>query len=231
MDVARLVLDFIDSLKWVVLVAIILAWLLYRYKKEIGAAIANLSNRPVIVKTPLGGVELGAQPDVALPDKPPPQAPPVSDEMLNELLQEHDQTLANIETVAKTNAQLTAEITELRTAYEGLAREYLATRWALYYEQVYRFIFGSQIELLRWLQISYPNPRPITTLHPYYQSYSAQAKASKMPHVLSLDEYLRYLFTSQLIESVESDKVRLTDNGAGFCTYLVTNNLSVVKTL
>lgn len=230
MDVTRLVLDFIDSLKWVVLVAFVLAWVLYRYKKEIAAAIASLSNRPVIVKTPLGGVELGPQPDVTPPDKPPPQAPPVSDEMLNELLQEHEQALATVETVAKTNAQLTAEVTELRTAYEGLAREYLAARQALYYEQVYRFIFGSQIELLQWLRIWYPNTQPIGTLNVYHQKYVGLATAANVPYVLSFNEYLRFLVTSQLIELIALD-VRLTDNGAGFCDYLVANNLSVLRTL
>lgn len=228
MDVARLVLDFIDSLKWAALVAVVLAWLLYRYKKEIGAAIASLSNRPVKMKTPLGDVELGPQPDVTPPDKPAPQAPPVSDEMLNELLQEHEQALANVETVAKTNAQLTAEITELRTAYEGLAREYLAARQALYYEQVYRFIFGSQIELLQWLRIWYPNTQPIGTLNVYHQKYVGLATA--VPYVLSFNEYLRFLFTSQLIELIALD-VRLTENGAGFCDYLVANNLSVLRPL
>lgn len=213
-DVARLILDYIDSLKWVVLLSLVLAWLLRDYRLEIAKAITQLARRLTKLPTPVGPLEFEPeQQQVEPPPEEPPQAPAV-----------------DVETVTQSNAQLTAEIAELRTAYEGLAREYQTTRQVLYYEQVYRLIFGSQIDLLQWLRSAYPNPQPSGTLNVYHQKYVGLARGSNATYVLLFDEYLRFLFTSQLIEPVGLD-VKLTENGVGFLDYLTTGNLSLFRPL
>jgi hypothetical protein len=58
-----------------------------------------------------------------------------------------------------------------------------------------------------------------------------RATALRRPYVLPLNEYLRFLFTNQLIELVGPEQVKVTDNGAGFCDYLAANNLSVAHPL
>ena len=223
MDTARLVLDYIDVLKWPVVVVGLALLLLFVFRRQIPGVVDWLKERTKSVEVGPGGVRWTAQAGQGpvAPDQPLPR-------------QGAAETLPELEQITAERDQRAAESQRWQAEYEGLSAEYQTARLYLYYEQVYRAIFGTQIELLQALASIYPQsglpPPAIGTTHEPGRTYLTRFYLrfqSLFPGATwNSQEYIAYLLRVQLVKPGDLDAYVITDYGKGFLSYIDALGLS-----
>ena len=194
MDVAELVLDYLDTLKWPVVVLALATVLIWRYHDEIGRLLAGLFSRVKSLETPIGRATFEPGEQVVATDGP--VSPNAADEL---------------DLARQSQQQLQATVEQLQSEYNALRAFFL-------HEYVFRIIYGTQIELLHGLNAVYPQGVDETRLPS--TSHARFLELSKAGD-WSLEQYLRFLFFNGLMEKLQATNTyRITENGRAFLQYL-----------
>jgi len=102
-------------------------------------------------------------------------------------------------------------------AIDVLVRHLAVTQLFLYAEQVYRIIFGSQIALLKQLNIALSLTRD--QLESFYGT--AKAQFPLLYDTYSFEQYLHYLQAFNLISTQDNKQYFITDEGKAFLQWIV----------
>ena len=221
MDVAQLVLDYLDSLKWPILVAAVLGVSFTRYRAELGRVLEKLGDRLTAVKTPLGEATFEQPKDL----RPPDEAPTLVNAEQNPT-QDVEQLAAKFQDdLATVAAQAEQTRTVLEAERTNLTIELAAARLWLFYEQVYRLVFGTQIQLIEHVQRAEPAGSPRNELEAFHRAHLNQNGV-----IVSFEHFVAFLLSSELILfDPTTQRYRLGQWGAGFLSYLERNVISKYK--
>jgi len=111
-------------------------------------------------------------------------------------------------------------ITDPREREKVLLRFLASARASFHFERVYRLIYGSQIEALKYLVSRGAGGIPKTELKPLYDA-AAQSYPLIYPKV-TFDDWVRFLQTTGLIDvDPQGNVVRLSLSGREFLKHLV----------
>lgn len=206
MDVARLILDYIDSLKWPALLTAFAFVVVFFYRPQFNALLAGLADRLRGAKVGPTGVELmfdqGEATNPPAPNEPLPNEPVALEttKLVGQLAKEY----------ASSMLASAREIEQWRDAYEKVVTDYSTTRLYWFYEWVYRMLFQSQIDLLRALMSVYPQGLSEVALHPFYQRVSDLG--------WDFPGYVQFLVGNGLV-TYDGAEYQLADYGRGFLEY------------
>jgi hypothetical protein len=106
-----------------------------------------------------------------------------------------------------------------------LVRHLAVAQLSLYAEQIYRTIFGSQIALLKQLNIAGSLTRD--QLESFYET--AKAQFPLLYATYSFEQYLHYLQVWNLISTQDNKHYVITDEGKAFLQWIVIVGASEIK--
>ena len=225
MEVAELTLDFIAAMKWPVMIVALVGFLVWQYHDLLGTLVKGLSERTETLTTPVGSATFATNQQAdAAPEAP--VAPPTSEQRASTaagLGAEDDPGAPPAsERPASTTASLEAELVSLRSERDGLAESFQRANHALYAEQVYRLIFGSQVELLRALNNA-PVGLGANDLQKFYAAYLRGASRVTW----TFNEYIAFPIRAELVEQPDpnTNHYVIAPNGRYFLSYVVEQGL------
>jgi hypothetical protein len=191
-----LILDYIQVLIWPVIVAGIVAYLLWRYNTNVG----NLIDRIKSVEGPWGKALFHpeGQQDSDTEEAAAEEAVANYNGLVDTLVEAYEQA-------ANTEAALTREL-----ALKDLQLDF---------ERIYRVIYGSQVDALRQLR-QLPSGSDRDTLRMHF--LQAQAAAPPVPalQARTFEAWLAWLISIGLIEVDSMNQLHLTTKGSAFLDYI-----------
>lgn len=104
---------------------------------------------------------------------------------------------------------------------EILIKHLAATQIALNFETNYNLIFGSQLTLLKELNVIAPKGKSMEEIEKYISDVFKQFPNSF--HDWDAEKYLRFLFNSVFILKIEENKIGITVRGVEFLSWIVRN--------
>ncbi len=189
MEWYRITANLLGSYAWPLIALALGLAFLVRYRSAIDALLSRVSE----IRTPVGSVSTQQMPVSA-------EGPEVG--LKKEALEE---TRTQLE---KTHRDL--------SEWQTVAIRYAA---GYQYEVTYRLIYGSQIALLRHLNVS-PGGRAEDELEQYYQMFLMRGRAAgSVMYGYPKDAYLTFLVGRGLIVQVEG-RFFITEQGRGFLQYV-----------
>lgn len=195
----------------------IITWILLYFRKNIAAFI----DRVWKLKFPGGELEAEKQLEIQTESNKNESVP---DEDLEDLFDDGD-----LVQEMKENYEKTLEETRKSNDEETskLLNEIAIRDLALEFERIYRAIFGSQISLLRHLNIK----GLLGESRIFLDNFFKTAKNSwPILQSLTLDSYLNFLISKNLIDTSQGG-YRITDKGSAFLSYITNSGYDDQKTL
>ncbi len=127
--------------------------------------------------------------------------------------------------IEETEQKLKEELTSIQyDEKEVLLRALASVQLSLAYERAYKDIFKSQIDALQRLNATGSGVLTREALSLFYEN--AKNKYSSAYDNFSFDNWLNFLFFSELIKEVEG-KINITTNGKAFLLYILERGYEV----
>jgi len=203
LDNARLALDYIEVFIWPSVVIAVVAVLVWRFRSQLGGLIDRI--RTVNIA---GLAQLGASPGPQ-PEGRPAEGPAVSEGELKAIVEELERTYGG-------------QIDQLQQDYSGLWQRWTTAELYLFYERIYRVIYGTQIRLLQFLQLRGAGGASTQEVWPFFQEHVAAARA--LPgYVPRFEVYVGYLTGPSQLVTLQPGTGRyvISAYGEGLLRYLV----------
>ena len=199
MDVARLVLDYFEVLVWPLVVAALVATVLFLFRRQIG----DLIDRMRTLTMGPGSARFDAAPQAAPERRETVEEPP---DKATQLIEREAQDLER----------------EYQTRLADLYDRFAATDFYWFCERVYRTIYGSQIRLLQDLQARGAAGASFEELLPFFLQHLAAVRQVNPVYDGRFDAYMGYLTASRLVTQDPSalGRYRIAPHGVGFLAYL-----------
>ena len=213
---AQIVRGYIDVVIWPATVLTVVGIAVFRFRQEIAQVILRIQS----VKAP-GGAEILAP---LLQEQQAAGRPPeeIADHLSELSEQAHDE-LSN-EAMAAIDEAYSAAAEEIEAVRAQLTQAQLD----LYYERVYRLIWGTQIALLK--ELNELGPQSMAALMGnHFQEHLKRVRILTPQYVGDFGAYLNFLTSWGLIEFIQPASYQITTLGRGFLTYLTSNGISTAK--
>ena len=130
--------------------------------------------------------------------------------------------------ITKVETELHAElgIIDPEKQIDVLVRHLAIARLSRNFEQIYRIIFGSQIAGLTALAAAPNGEAPASEASAYFDTI--KAKFPEFYEKSNFEQWIQYPINADLIERL-SDRLKITDMGREFLTYLTAVKLPIEK--
>jgi len=200
LEAYRITVDLVTGIAWPVAVGCLLSFFLYKYRVEVG----GLLRRVRAVSMPFALVTADQE------------APEDVEKAVGEL--------------SKTTGEKGAGQASKASTREEWERRAMDYRTALMYEQAYRVIFGTQLELLRFLNLNQAG-LSADELDYFYQMHlttTRSAAPSAGSYYIPREQFLGFLTGWGLVQ-VTDNRYAITDFGQGFLEYLTRARIPPVK--
>ena len=156
--------------------------------------------------------------------------PKVDREEVEKLLAVIGDSVVIQDLVGRINAELESKGLSTDGDSEKILSKHLAgTQLLLAFEQIHSVIFGSQIYLLKKLNESAGEGKPIDFVHDHID----HVKSIFADNLSSWDyeQYLAYLFSHQLVVKGDNEKIHITNLGVEYLTWIIRNGRKENKPL
>lgn len=200
MEAYRITVDLVTGIAWPVAVGGLVSFFLYKYRVEVG----ELLRRVRAVSLPFAFVTADQE------------APKDVEKAVGELSKTTGEKGAGPARTVGTTQD-----------WEQRAVEY---KTALIYEQAYRVIFGTQLDLLRFLNLNQAG-LSADELDYFYQMHLTtvrSASPSRGSYHIPREQFLSFLTSWGLVQ-VTDNRYAITDFGQGFLEYLTRARIPPVK--
>ena len=199
MDQARLALDYLDVVIWPLLVAAVVWLLVTKFRAEFAALIGRIKS----LSSPLGTVQMTEQQTAE------PEGIPAVVAFLSNIL-----------------ARKEEEIVQHKLVTTNVAVELERYRLGYFFERTYRVIYGTQINLLRYL--SYTGGASADELSHFNEEHLRLMRAAWPAYNYAPASYLGFLQSSSLI-TVQDGKYSITELGRSFLQWMAAEVLYPAK--
>ena len=218
MDEAELVRDYIDVLIWPLAILAIVALVVFRFRDQIAQVILRIQT----VRGP-GGSEILApleEQAVDVEQPPPPESEaeqPAAEEDVERPLPEQGEQHRDAGDADKEARLLTAQLAEMQ-------RE-------LYYERVYRVVWGTQITFLKALSERLDGISMFEVITTYLANHNKAAQAVSPSYKRDFTSYMKLLSDEGLVEFAQTEPTNyvITALGRAFLAYLITQGIPTWK--
>jgi hypothetical protein len=208
MDEFELLRDYIDVLIWPLVIAGIVALVTNRFRDQIEALI----NRIQTVRGP-GGSEILA---------------PLEEQ--KDVTGEATATETEVEPSIPEDIQERLESGDAETKAAALLRLELAnTKRALYYERVYRVLWGTQISFLQTLNERPDGVAMTEVILTYVENHNKAVQQFNPSYKNDLATYMTFLSREGLVQFKEPSSYVITELGVGILTYITQWGLPLTK--
>lgn len=206
MRLAAVFLDYLNILRWPLLVAVFLAWFFNRYRDHVGRLLDRINS----FKAPLGLGELGFEPNQQIAGEEDEADFDFEDDVV---------ALAEAGVRVEYEGRLEELQNQQQAQLDYLFEQIAIKDLSLDYERIYRVVYGSQVSALRSMRAT-PEGVPRGVLEAHLDQAKQTLTAVPWIQRLTFEDWFGFLQRSGLALVALDGLYRITSKGTGFLFYI-----------
>jgi hypothetical protein len=199
-------LDYLDILRWPLLVGVFLVWFFRRYSEHVGRLLDRINS----FKAPLGLGEFGFEPNQEIAADDDEAGFDFEDDVI---------ALAEAQVRVEYEEELERRQNEHQAQLDYLFGQIAIKDLSLDYERIYRVIYGSQVSALRSMRAT-PRGVPRIVLEAHLDQVKQSLTTLPWIQRLTFEDWFGFLQRNGLALVAPDGLYRITSKGTGFLFYI-----------